>query len=79
VAARIASLATYGLPEGYWDGYRHALLAVTPEDAHLAALARLHPEHAVVAVSADADGVRAALEALGEGAVEVVDPDQLLR
>jgi hypothetical protein len=79
VAARLATLATYGLPDGYWDGYRAQLLAVTGEAVHRAAVDRLAPGRAVVAISADADRVRADLEALGEGVVEVVDPEQLLR
>jgi predicted Zn-dependent peptidase len=79
VAARLGALATYGLPDGYWDAYRAELLAVTAEDVHRAARERLHPAAAVVVITADADAVRPALEALGEGAVEVVDPETLLR
>ena len=79
VAARLAALATYGLPDGYWDEYRTQLLGVTPEQAHAAAVARLEPERAVVAVCADATEVSEALNALGEGEVRIVDPEELLR
>lgn len=79
VAARLAALATYGLPDGYWDAFRAELLAVTPADALEAARRRLHPDRAVVAVCADAERVRGELEALQVGPVEVIDPDAVLR
>jgi zinc protease len=79
VAARLATIATYGLPDGYWDDYRSGLLAVTPADALAVAQRRLTAERAVVAVTADAELVREGLQALGEGPVEVVDPAAVLR
>jgi zinc protease len=79
VAARLASIATYGLPDDYWDGYRAQLLEVSAEAAHAAAQARLQPGRAVVAVTADADRVRTELEALDAGPVVVVDPAAVLR
>jgi len=46
-------------------------MAVTPEDAHQAALSHIHPERMAIVVVGDADAVRAPLEALGIGPVEV--------
>ena len=78
VAARLAGLVTYGLPFDYYRSHRERILAVTADEVLQAARRRLHPERAVVVVAGDADRVRAPLEALGIGTVEVVDPAEVL-
>lgn len=79
VATRLAAIATYGLPTDYYQGHRERILAVTAGEVLEAARRRLHPERAAIVVAGDADQVRAPLEALGIGPVEVVDPAEVLR
>ncbi|MBI4521257.1 MAG: insulinase family protein [Gemmatimonadetes bacterium] len=71
VAGRIADLIVHRLPDDYYRVYRDRVVAVTPEDAHQAALSHIHPERTAIVVVGDADAVRAPLEALGIGPVEV--------
>lgn len=78
VAARLAGLVTYGLPTDHYQGHRERVLSVTADEVLQAARRRLHPERAVIVVAGDADQVRAPLEALGIGPVEVVDPAEVL-
>ncbi|MBD0320085.1 MAG: insulinase family protein, partial [Gemmatimonadetes bacterium] len=78
VAARLAGMATHGLPAGYYHGYRERILAVTAGEVLEAARRRLHPERAVVVVAGDAERVREPLEALGIGEVRVVEPAEFL-
>ena len=79
VGARLANIATYGLPDDYYDGYRERILAVTDADLLDTARRRIHPDRVAIVVAGDADRIRAPLEALGVGAVEVVDAGELLR
>lgn len=78
VAARLAGMATHGLPTDYYHGYRERILSVTAEQVLEAARHRLHPERAVVVVAGDAERVREPLEALGIGEVRVVEPADIL-
>ncbi|CAA9327832.1 MAG: hypothetical protein AVDCRST_MAG68-2254 [uncultured Gemmatimonadetes bacterium] len=79
VATRLAAMATYGLPTDYYQGHRERILSVTAGEVLEAARRRLHPERAAIVIAGDADQVRAPLEALGIGPVEVVDPAEALR
>jgi zinc protease len=74
VAAHLAELEIYGLPDDHFDRYRERVLAVSAEEAHQAARRRLDPARLNVAVVGDAERLRGPLEALGLGAVELVDP-----
>lgn len=74
VAGRLQAIATYGLPDDYYQRYRDALLAVTGDEVHEAARRRLRPDETVVVVAGDADAVSGPLEALGIGPVSVLDP-----
>lgn len=78
VAGKLQTLFTYDLPRDYYATYRDRVMAVTAEDVQAAARTHLHPEHAVVVVAGDAERVVPALEALGEGPVEVVEPAEVL-
>ena len=76
VAGKVNTLATYGLPDDYWDGYREGLLAVTAADVLDAARRRLWPERAAIVVAGDAARIRGELEGLGLP-VEAMDPAEL--
>lgn len=78
LATRLSTLALYGFGDDYWDHYRDHLLAVTAADVQAAARARLFPDAAAVVVVGDASRLRAELEALGEGPVEVVSESAVL-
>lgn len=78
LAGKLSTLAVYGFPDDYYDHYRDALLAVTPEDVRTAARRRLMPDRAAVVVVGDASELRGPLEALDIGPVEVVDADAVL-
>ncbi|MEX2526001.1 MAG: pitrilysin family protein [Gemmatimonadota bacterium] len=71
VAGRIGSLAVHGLPPSAMVEERDAIRGVSVEAAGEAARLHLKPEEMVVVVVGDAAVVRAPLEALGVGPVEV--------
>ena len=73
VTFMVQELRSFGLPDDYWDGYRSAIRAVTPSQAHAAAARYIRPDTAViVAVGRAADIV----EPLRHyGPVRVIDTD----
>lgn len=71
IAARVAELIVYDLPDDYHGTYRERIRAVTPDQAAAAARAHLHPERATVVVVGAADAIAPALEALAIGPVTV--------
>jgi zinc protease len=77
VAGKLSTLATYGLPDDYYDHYRDGLLAVTAADVQDAARRRLWPNRAAVVIAGDAEAIRGELEALDVGPVLVVGPESL--
>ncbi|HEV7588674.1 MAG TPA: hypothetical protein VGO40_11225, partial [Longimicrobium sp.] len=77
VSGKLSTLATYGLPDDYYEHYRERLLAVTAADVLAAARERLWPDRAAVVVAGDAEKIRGELEALDAGPVVVLDPDEL--
>ena len=78
LSGKLSTLAVYGFPDDYYDHYRDALLAVTPEEVREVARRRLMPDRAAVVVVGDAAELRGPLEALDIGPVEVVDADAVL-
>lgn len=72
VTSRVGQLIVYGLPDDHFDRYREAIRAVTRQEATAAARRHLRPREAQIVVVGDADVVRAPLEALGLGPVEVI-------
>jgi predicted Zn-dependent peptidase len=74
VAGKLNTIATYGLPDDYYDHYRDGLLSVTAADVLAAARARLWPDRAAVVIAGDAEKIRPGLEALDLGPVVVADP-----
>jgi zinc protease len=77
VSGKLSTIATYGLPDDYYQHYRERLLAVTAADVLEAARARLWPDRAAVVIGGDAEKIRGELEALDVGPVVVLDPDEL--
>jgi zinc protease len=77
VSGKLNTIATYGLPDDYWQDYRERLLAVSAEEVLAAARARLWPGRASVVIAGDAARIRGELEALQLGPVVLLDPDEL--
>ncbi|HYR10957.1 MAG TPA: insulinase family protein, partial [Longimicrobium sp.] len=78
LAGKLSSMVLYGLPDDYYDHYRDRLMAVTADDVREAARRRLMPDRAAVVVVGDAGELRAGLEALDIGPVNVIDPAEVL-
>ena len=75
VASRLAELVLYGLPHDYFDRYPGQVLAVGTEEVQRVANDYLLPEEAAVVIVGDAAAIRAEIDALDLGPVEVVDPE----
>lgn len=73
VAWMVGYLRIFGLPDDYWDGYRSAIRAVTPEQALAAAREHIDPENALVVVVGDATTVAPLMRRWGP--VRVIDID----
>lgn len=71
VAARIGEIIVYGLPDDYYSSYRENIRSVTREDVEAAGQRAVRPEEMAVVIVGDADGIRASLEELELGPVEV--------
>lgn len=77
VAGKLSTIATYGLPDDYYDHYRDGILAVTAADVQNAAARRLWPDRAAVVIAGDAARIRGELEGLSLGPIVVVQPEEL--
>ncbi|MBV9111091.1 MAG: insulinase family protein [Gemmatimonadetes bacterium] len=77
VAGKLTTIATYGLPDDYYETYRERLLAVTRDDVRDAAERRLWPDRAAVVVIGDAEKIRGELEALDAGPVQTASMEEL--
>jgi len=71
IAAAIEPLAVYDLPDEWWHAYRTNLEAVTTADVLVTARDLIRPDEALILVVGDASKVRADLEALELGTVQV--------
>jgi predicted Zn-dependent peptidase len=71
IAAAIEPLAVYDLPDEWWHAYRANLEAVTTADVLATARDLIRPDEALILVVGDASKVRADLEALDLGPLEV--------
>jgi predicted Zn-dependent peptidase len=71
LAARLAELIIYGLPDDYHHRYRDRVRAVDVETARAAVARHLHPERMSIVVVGDADQILGPLEGLGLGRVSV--------
>ena len=74
IAAALANLVIYDLPDDWFDRYRDRVRAVTAEEVLAAAQTRLDPHALQVVVVGDPAAIRAPLEALGVGPVTVETP-----
>jgi zinc protease len=75
IARALSALVAYRLPEDYFDSYRDNVRAVTKVDVLQAADRHLHPEELQLLVVGDPAVVRAPLEELGFGPVEILPAD----
>ena len=71
IAARIAELLIYDLPDDYYADYRDRIRSVTLEEAHEAARRCIRPDEMTVVVGGDAKEIQGPLEELGWGPVTV--------
>ena len=71
IAARIAELLIYDLPDDYYADYRDRIREVTLEEAREAARQCIRPDEMTVVVGGDAGEMQAPLEKLGWGPVTV--------
>lgn len=69
IAAAIAALTTFSLPDDYYSTYRERVRAVRAEDVLHAAQEHLHPDRLQIVAVGDTDSIRSPLERLGLGPV----------
>ena len=72
IAAAIEPIAVYGLADDFWQTYRGQIEAVGTAEAHAAAVDLIRPDELLILAAGDAAAIRAEIEALGLGPVEVV-------
>jgi zinc protease len=72
IAAAIEPIAVYGLADDFWQTYRDQIEAVGPSEVAAAAVELIRPDELLVLAVGDASMIRADVEALGIGPVEVV-------
>ena len=77
VAAQLADLAFFGLPESELSTYLTRIAAVKPADVSRVARRYLQPEQFTVVVVGDLAKIRPGVEALGLGPVTVLNADGL--
>ncbi len=76
IAAALANLVTFGLPENYFDTYRSNIARVTTADVLNAARNHVKPEELQIVVVGNADVIREPIEALSFGPVTVRDSSE---
>jgi len=74
IAAALATLTIYALPEDWYDTYRARMSAVSVDDVLRAARAHVKAESLQIVVVGDEDAIREPLEALAFGPLDVVSP-----
>ncbi|MDR3506722.1 MAG: pitrilysin family protein [Caulobacteraceae bacterium] len=74
VAASLASMVAYGLPDDYFDTYPARIAALTPADAARASQRVVQPDHLTWIVAGDRKTIEPGLKALGLD-VQVLDAD----
>ena len=72
IAAAIEPIAVYGLDDDYWQTYRDRLEAVGPAEVASAAVELIRPDELLILAVGDASEIRADVEALDLGPLEVV-------
>lgn len=77
IAARLAELFIYDLPDRYLEEFPQRILDVTEDQVKRAAHTYVRPSRAIAVVLGDAEKVVPELEALDLAPVEVVDPESI--
>jgi len=73
IAAALANLVTFNLPENYYDTYRASIGAVTTQDVLEAARQYVRPEELQITVVGNPELIREAMEALPIGPLTVLE------
>jgi predicted Zn-dependent peptidase len=73
IASYVAALRIFGLPDDYWDTYRSAINAVTPEEAVQTAHMYIKPEQAAIVIVGEASRFEEPMRAYGR--VTVLSPE----
>lgn len=76
LAARIADLVIFGLPDDYFEHYRDEIAAVTPADVHRVAREHLRIDRLAVIVVGDAGEIAEPLGELGIAKVEIHEVEE---
>ena len=75
IAAALASLKVFGLPEDYYDTYRSRIRAVSSSDIETVARDHVHPEQLQIVAVGDHERIGPQLESLNMGPVRYYDAD----
>ncbi|MGA9363262.1 MAG: pitrilysin family protein [Bacteroidota bacterium] len=75
IAAQLANLAIYGLPDDYFDRYIQNVERVTAQDVKRVAEKYIDPGTMLIVIVGDVATIRGGLEKLGHGAVAVCDSE----
>jgi zinc protease len=78
ISWRLAEVVLYDLPDDFFNTYVDKVEAVSLGDVKRVARKILTPDKATIIVVGDAEKVRAGLEELELGPVEVIKPEDLL-
>ena len=75
IAAALATLVIYQLPDDWFDRYRESVRSVTTSDVLTAAQRHLHPEALQMLVVGNPSAIQAPLEAIGFGPLSLYDAE----
>ena len=79
IAAALANLVIYGLPDDWYDRYRARVRAVTTKEVLTAAQRHLHPQALQILVVGNPTAIRAPLEGLGFGPMTLYDAEGMAK
>jgi zinc protease len=79
IAAALANLVIYELPDDWYDRYRARVRAVTTKEVLTTAQRHLHPQALQILVVGNPTAIRAPLEGLGFGPMTVYDAEGMAK
>jgi zinc protease len=79
MAARLADLVIYGLPDTYFNEYTAKIQAVTAADLERVAKQYIQPDHFAVVIIGDLAQIEAPLKALNLGPIKVLTADEIMK